>query len=354
MSKDRPTTTDHPKAPTEPFVVDDLIIQPSSLDGLLTKDITNSGSFDVRGAIWATTFGKLLNALPIPGMLLDESSTIMAVNQACGKICPQYETMLSTRFSRLFSSPSNGGSIQSIVERVFATRKPTVIRTSLRIRAEEAMWCRMTFRSIRIGLERFLLLLIEESSSERNQLSLDQKRQAELQRSRQELERRLKELKGRIAELSPAEKQQRNRVTETRRTEGPMKGITNAIEGQLRELKEEIMIRLRLSLQPLIDQLKAEANSESGRQLLKALDYHLANVLSSLGGKPVRELALLTPREIQVCNLVASGLTSKQIAGAMKVTVNAVYSHRLHIRKKLGLDLSREPLATWLKFQYGL
>jgi DNA-binding CsgD family transcriptional regulator len=212
----------------------------------------------------------------------------------------------------------------------------------------------MTFRSIRIGLERFLLLLIEESSPERKQLSLNQKRQAELQRSRQELERRLKELKERIAELSTAVKHPRNRATETRKTESPLRDIANAIEGQLKELKEEIIVRLRLNLQPLIDQLKVEADSESGRQLLKALDYHLANVLSSLGGKPLRELALLTPREMQVCNLIASGLTSKQIAGAMKVTVNAVYSHRLHIRKKLGLDLSREPLATWLKFQYGL
>ena len=68
----------------------------------------------------------------------------------------------------------------------------------------------------------------------------------------------------------------------------------------------------------------------------------------------MRELALLTPREVQICNLIASGLTSKQIAVAMKVTVDAVYSHRLHIRKKVGLDLSGEPLATWLRFRYGL
>jgi DNA-binding CsgD family transcriptional regulator len=68
----------------------------------------------------------------------------------------------------------------------------------------------------------------------------------------------------------------------------------------------------------------------------------------------MRELALLTPREVQICNLIVSGLTSKQVAQAMGVTVNAVNSHRYHIRKKLGLDLSGEPLATWLKFRYGL
>jgi DNA-binding CsgD family transcriptional regulator len=133
-----------------------------------------------------------------------------------------------------------------------------------------------------------------------------------------------------------------------------LKDVVSTVEGQLKEVKEEMIIRLRLSMQPLIDQLKAETVSESGRQLLKALDYHLANTLASLGSKPLQELTVLTPREIQVCNLIASGLTSKQIAGAMKVTVDAVYSHRLHIRKKLGLDLSGEPLATWLKFQYGL
>ncbi len=165
MTEKRPINADDDrKAPVKLFVIDDPATQPCYLADLLTKDITNSGSFDIRGDIWATTFGKLLDALPIPGILLDESFNIMSVNQACGKISSQYESILSTRFPRLFSSTSKGGSMHSIVREAFATRKPTVVGTSLRTGTDKAMRCRMTFRSIRIGQERFLLVLIEDLS----------------------------------------------------------------------------------------------------------------------------------------------------------------------------------------------
>ena len=352
MSENGPINKDDArKGGAKPVVIDDLATQSIDLADLLTKDVTSSGSFDIRGEIWATTFGKLLQALPIPGMLLDDSLNVVVVNQACGKMSSQYESILSTRFSRLFSSPSDARNMQSIVEEAFSTRKPKVVGASLRIGKSGDIWCRMTFRSLRIIQERFLLALIEDLSAEKQQLALNKKHQEELQSVHQEMEKRVKD---RTAQLSQANDNLRREIAERQKAEKALKEIVSTIEGQLKELKEGIIFRLRLSLQPLIDQLKAETGSESGQHLLQALDYHLANALSSLGTKPSQKLVVLTPREVQTCNLIVSGLTSKQIAKAMGVSVDAVNSHRLHIRKKLGLDLSGQPLATWLKFQYAL
>ncbi len=44
----------------------------------LTEEVTNTGSFDIRGQIWATTFGKVLQSLPIPAFLVDDRRTIVA------------------------------------------------------------------------------------------------------------------------------------------------------------------------------------------------------------------------------------------------------------------------------------
>ncbi len=133
MSENGPINNDDArKGAVKPIVIDDLATQSIDLADLLTKDITSSGSFDIRGEIWATTFGKLLQALPIPGMLLDDSFNVVVVNQACGKIKSQYESILSTLFSQLFSSPSDAGKVQSIVEEAFSTRKPKVVGASLR------------------------------------------------------------------------------------------------------------------------------------------------------------------------------------------------------------------------------
>lgn len=334
-----------------PRVIDESATQTIDLAQLLTKDVTLSGSFDIRGEIWATTFGKLLQAVPIPGMLVDESLHVAVVNQACAKIIPEHESILGTRFYGLFSPPSDAGKMQSIVEGVFRTRKPTVVTAPLRGGNTGDTWCRITFRSVRIVQQRFLLVLIEDLSSEAKQLALSKNHEKELQRAHQELERLVEE---RTAQLSLANSDLRTEIVERQKAEQALKGIVSTIEVQLKDLKEEIIFKLRVSSQPLIDQLKAETLSASGRYLVHALDYHLSHVLSSLGTKPSQALTLLTPREVQACNLIVSGLTSKQIAQAMGVSVDAVNSYRLRIRKKLGLDLSGERLETWLKFHYGL
>ena len=36
------------------------------LQSLFTKDLTQSGSFDIRGELLASTFGKVIQAFPVP------------------------------------------------------------------------------------------------------------------------------------------------------------------------------------------------------------------------------------------------------------------------------------------------
>ncbi|HTY24539.1 MAG TPA: hypothetical protein VMC85_15485, partial [Desulfomonilaceae bacterium] len=70
---------------------EDLLTQTISLGDLFSKDITSSGSFDIRGGIWASTFGKVLQALPIPVLLIDERRFIVVANQAWAKLNTEYE-----------------------------------------------------------------------------------------------------------------------------------------------------------------------------------------------------------------------------------------------------------------------
>ncbi|MBU1358620.1 MAG: helix-turn-helix transcriptional regulator [Gammaproteobacteria bacterium] len=45
---------------------------------------------------------------------------------------------------------------------------------------------------------------------------------------------------------------------------------------------------------------------------------------------------LLTPRELEVLNLIARGLTAKLIARYLGISVNTVRTHRDNLRRKLG------------------
>ena len=72
------------------------------LDSLFTKDVTSTGSFDIRGEIWASTFGKVVQAIPVPALLIDEYHNVIIANEACSKMSPDYEEVLGAPFSRLF------------------------------------------------------------------------------------------------------------------------------------------------------------------------------------------------------------------------------------------------------------
>ena len=155
--------------------------QTIDLANLFTRDVTTSGSFDIRGDIWATTFGKLLQALPIPAMLIDHALNVAVANQACGRISSDYEEMLGVPFYNLFGTTVERTSVHSLLEKIFADRKPRIYESKLQIGSKET-WGRITFRSVRVIKKRFLLAILEDLTVEKQQAVINTKRQDELQK----------------------------------------------------------------------------------------------------------------------------------------------------------------------------
>lgn len=158
---------------------EDLPTETISLSDMFSKDVTSSGSFDIRGGIWASTFGKLLQALPIPALLVDHHHNVVVTNQAWNKLSSEYERMHGAPFSGLFPDPDAVEKAELIVEEVFSSRRPQVTEALLEV-ANKRIWGRMTFRSIRIIEERFVPVLVEDLSVERQLLRLGREYQKEL------------------------------------------------------------------------------------------------------------------------------------------------------------------------------
>jgi len=197
------------------------------LKSLFTRDITTSGSFDVRGGIWATTFGKLIQALPIPAFLVDEHLHISASNQACGRFTPEHRKIQGKPFMSLFGGPGASKKAQTLLQQVFSDRKPRIGEGTLRM--EDAMvWARMTFRSIRIMNERFVLVLIEDLTRERVQLH-------ENKILRQELEKRVEE---RTAELRNTNEDLTREVAERKRAEQERERMIVELQQALAQIKK--------------------------------------------------------------------------------------------------------------------
>jgi signal transduction histidine kinase len=177
---------------------EDLPTETISLSDMFSKDVTASGSFDIRGGIRASTFGKLLQALPIPALLIDHDHHVVVTNQAWSKLSSEYERMHGAPFSRLFPDQDAVEKAESIVKEVFSSRKPQVTEAVLDVE-HKRIWGRMTFRSIRIMEERFVLVLVEDLTVERQLLRLGREYQEELEKR---VERRTAELRKMNAKLS--------------------------------------------------------------------------------------------------------------------------------------------------------
>ena len=56
----------------------------------------------------------------------------------------------------------------------------------------------------------------------------------------------------------------------------------------------------------------------------------------------------LSPREVEVCGLIASGQATKDIARTLGITTASIAVHRRNIRRKLGLTGKGTNLASYL------
>jgi two-component sensor histidine kinase len=160
------------------------------LHNLFTQDLTASGSFDIRGDIWATTFGKLLQALPIPCLLVDECERVVAANQATARVSPEYETAVGAAFHTLFPSSEASDRAKQNLERLLSDRKPIVTEDLLQVGGNR-IWGRLTFRSIRIIDQRYILVLMEDLTIEKKRLLLLEKQKTELVRINDDLKREI-------------------------------------------------------------------------------------------------------------------------------------------------------------------
>ncbi len=197
------------------------------LKTLFTRDLSSSGSFDVRGSIWATTFGKLMQALPIPAFLIDQYLDVAVANQACGRLAPRYENVQGMPFSCLTNGPSGHNAAESLLRSVFDDRKPRVAEGTVRI-DDALLWARMTFRPIRIMQVRFVLMLLEDLTREKMQL-------VENEMLLQELEKRVER---RTAELRKANKNLTLEVADRRRAEQELENVVVELQQALRQVRK--------------------------------------------------------------------------------------------------------------------
>lgn len=123
--------------------------------------------------------------------------------------------------------------------------------------------------------------------------------------------------------------------------------VVNAIEFEKKALKDEVVINVNEIILPILKRFRLKSGTLS--KYVDLLEKSLMTLVSSFGRRLIEKNIKLTPKEIEVCNMIKSGLTTKEIAGLLDASPMTIDKHRNNIRKKLGLAKKDINLTSFLQ-----
>jgi PAS domain S-box-containing protein len=115
------------------------------------------------------------------------------------------------------------------------------------------------------------------------------------------------------------------------------------------EMEDKVLSNVRTLVLPYLERLKQGRLGERERSFAQVLETNLQNIVSPFAQRLSSRHLRLTPKELEIANMIKDGKTTKDIASLMGVCPGAVSLHRNHIRKKLGLNREKVNLHTYLR-----
>lgn len=120
------------------------------------------------------------------------------------------------------------------------------------------------------------------------------------------------------------------------------------VEMEKKDTGMQIQNNINRLVVPIISKLGVNA-SEVHKSYLSMLQSTLNEITSPFVSKLERNWSSLTPREVEICNLIRSGFSSKDIAYNLQTSEFTVITQRKSIRKKLGLSKQKINLSNYLQ-----
>ena len=127
-----------------------------------------------------------------------------------------------------------------------------------------------------------------------------------------------------------------------------LKQVLSHIEDDRRDSLFKIQKEIGKAVLPLLKRLKKKMGSKQSREI-ETLEMALKAVLAKDMDSFQANFGTLTARESEICELIKSGLSSKEISVKLNLSLLTVFKHREQIRKKLEITNKNIGLATYLR-----
>jgi PAS domain S-box-containing protein len=127
-----------------------------------------------------------------------------------------------------------------------------------------------------------------------------------------------------------------------------LKVLLNRVEEDKKELENKILLNIKGMVDPCLEKLKRTDLNGKQQTYLSILETNLSDIASPFAYRLTSAYFSLTPKEMDVANLVKQGKANKEIADLMNISARTVEIHRERIRKKLGIRGKKTNLRTHL------
>jgi PAS domain S-box-containing protein len=122
--------------------------------------------------------------------------------------------------------------------------------------------------------------------------------------------------------------------------------IIAQVEFEKQKIIEDIAVNVRKVIMPTLDLIDRQVAEKTHLDLLR---HHLEDLTSTYGARITAKTANLTRKEIEICNMIKAGLSSKDISQLLKISTPTVEQHRKNIRRKFDLTNTDVNLSTFLR-----
>ncbi|GEM_PF-2165448 len=151
-----------------------------------------------------------------------------------------------------------------------------------------------------------------------------------------------------LADISGANMEITQKASELRNKEIALNELLSNLAMRKNNFESNIQANIDRLVIPRLASLRRELGPEFDLKL-RAVEEILNEITSAFVGKMETLFKILTPREIEICEHLKKGMSSKMVANYMRISAATVNKHRERIRKKLEIDNKDINLTVFLQ-----
>ena len=149
--------------------------------------------------------------------------------------------------------------------------------------------------------------------------------------------------------LQKREKELHEKSEKLEEMNAALRVLLSRMNSDREEMEHKVFVNIRDMIMPYVDRLEVILSGEAQQSYLNIIKTNLQNVVSSFNLQLAKQSVNLTPRELQIANMINEGMSNKDISAILYISNSAVEFHRHNIRKKLNIVDKRINLKTHLR-----